>query len=198
MKLFIAFSLVLLTTLDTRAQGLIWSASHQAGNNGVAPGQNWQIAFDHVPGNVGYLPSLNPVSGIFSMSLGTNDAGRTFFANALNEPVLGGFVAGLTDGVNNYIRFQNGPPIILGSPLEQFYLGRSAAAPDFAGYTITQIGFRVDNFYDYFNVQEDSYFRQLDYSLDFYGTPVPEPATWTLLGLGGASALLLRRKARRR
>jgi hypothetical protein len=193
MKLLIAFSLVLLTTLDTRAQGLIWSADNHAGNNGVGPGQNWQIAFDHVPANVAYPPSLNPVSGIFSMSLGTNDAGRTFFANALNEPGFGGFVAGLTDGVNNYIRFQNGPPITLGLGLEQFYLVRPAATPDLAGYEITQIGFRVNNFYDYFDVQENSYFRQLDYSLDFYGAPVPEPSTWALLGLGGAAALLLRR-----
>ena len=35
-----------------------------------------------------------------------------------------------------------------------------------------------------------------DYSLDFYGAPVPEPSTWALLGLGGTAALLLRRKAR--
>ena len=67
-----------------------------------------------------------------------------------------------------------------------------------AGYNITQIGFRVNNFYDYFDVQEDRYFRQLDYSLDFYGAAVPEPSTWALLGLGGAAALLLRRKAGRR
>ena len=130
MKLLATFSLALLALLNVHAQGLIWSADNHAGNNGVAPGQSWQIAFDHVPANVGYPPSLNPVSGIFSMSLGTNDAGRTFFANALNEPGFGGFVAGLTDGVNNYIRFQNGPPITLGLGLEQFYLGRSAAAPD--------------------------------------------------------------------
>ena len=66
-----------------------------------------------------------------------------------------------------------------------------------AGYNITQISFRVNNFYDYFDVQENGYFRQLDYSLDFYLAPVPEPSTWALLGLGGAAALLLRRKARR-
>ncbi len=81
---------------------------------------------------------------------------------------------------------------------EQLFLGRSPASPVLAGYDITQIGFRVNNFYDYFDVQEDRYFRQLDYSLDFYGAAVPEPSTWALLGLGGATALLFGRKARRR
>ena len=56
----------------------------------------------------------------------------------------------------------------------------------------------MNNFYDYFDVSENRYFRYLDYSLDFYVTPVPEPSTWALLGLGGVAALLLRSKARRR
>ena len=115
------------------------------------------------------------------MSLFTNDTGRTYFANALNEPGFAGFAAGLTDGTNGYIHFY--PGLIIS---EQGFLGRPSLAPDLAGYNITQIGFRVNNFYDYFDVQEDRYFRTLDYSLDFYGAPVPEPGTWTLLGLGGA------------
>ena len=48
-------------------------------------------------------------------------------------------------------------------------------------------GFRVNNFYDYFDVQEDRYFKTLNYSLDFYGVSVPEPGTWALLGLGGTA-----------
>ncbi len=198
MKLLIAFSLAVLTTLDARAQGLIWTVDHEAGNNGVLPGQNWQVAFDYVldPNSLP-PPSLNPVTGIFSITLNTNDTGRTFFANALNEPGFGGFVAGLTDGPNGYIRFAPSTySWYYGS--EQLFLGRSPASPDLAGYNITQIGFRVNNFYDYFDVQENGYFRQLDYSLDFYGAAVPEPSTWALLGLGGAAALLLRRKARAR
>lgn len=35
-------------------------------------------------------------------------------------------------------------------------------------------------------------------NISFSPVPVPEPGTWALLGLGGAAALLLRRKARRR
>ena len=131
------------------------------------------------------------------MSLFTNDTGRTFFANALNEPGFTGFVAGITDGVNNYIRFQSPFPSSWELGLEQPYLGRSALTPDFAGYNITQIGFRVNSFYDDYDGTEDRYYKRLDYSLDFYGAPVPEPSTWALLGLGGAAALLLRRKARR-
>jgi hypothetical protein len=65
-----------------------------------------------------------------------------------------------------------------------------------AGYNITQIGFRVNNFYDWYDPAEERNFRTLAYSLDFYGAAVPEPSTWALLGLGGATALLLRRKAR--
>jgi len=130
------------------------------------------------------------------MSLFTNDTGRTFFANSLSEPGFGGFTVGLTDGANEYLRFQDGG-VAWQAGSEQFMLGRSAASPDLAGYNITQIGFRVNDFYDYFDVQEDRYFRQLDYSLDFYGSPVPEPSTWALITLGGA-ALLLWKKARRR
>ena len=131
------------------------------------------------------------------MSLFTNDTGHTFFANALNEPGFNGFVAGITDGVNNYIRFQSPFASSWQLGLEQPYLGRSAFAPDFAGYNITQIGFRVNNFYDYYDGSDDRYFKQLDYSLDFYGAPVPEPGTWALLGLGSAllwSATRHRRK----
>lgn len=201
MKLFTTF-LAVLWTLDVHAQGtFIWSADNWSGNTIAAPGGSWQIAFDHVSDPRDYWdpwtpPSQHPVTMLFSMSLVTNDTGRTFFANALNEPGFGGFVGGLTDGANNYIRFQDGSPNALRVYTEQGFLGRTALAPDLAGYNITEIGFRVNNFYDYFDVQEDRYFRTLDYSLDFYGSVVPEPSTYALLTLA-AAALLLRRKARR-
>lgn len=194
MRLLTAFSLALLAIVNVHGQGLIWTANSSAGNSGAGPGGSWQIAFDHVSDPFFPIPPyLNPSTRIFSMILVTNDSGRTFFADTLNEPGFGGFVAGLTDGTNGYIRFFPGLTIS-----EQGYLGRSSASPDLAGYNITQIGFRVNNFYDYFDVQEDRYFRQLDYSLDFYGAPVPEPGTWALLGLGTGTALLLRRRAGRR
>ena len=132
---------------------------------------------------------------LFSMSLATNDSGRTFFANAQNEPGFGGFVAGLTDGANNYVRVQATSAWEVWT--EQPFLGRSSLAPDLAGYNITQIGFRVNSFYDDYDGTEDRYLKKLDYSLDFYGAAVPEPSTWALLALGGTTALLLRRKARR-
>ena len=132
------------------------------------------------------------------MTISTNDAGRTFFANAFNDPGFAGFTAGLTDGANGYIRFQEYSPFSgWGFATEANVLGRSLAAPDFAGYNITQIGFRVNSYYDWFYAPENRYLNTLDYSLDFYITPVPEPSTWALLGLGGAAALLLRRKVRR-
>ena len=197
MRLLTTFSLALLVTLNVHAQGLIWSASGSSENTIAAPGGSWQIAFDYVSDpNFATSPSLNPVTRMFSMTLSTNDAGRTFFANAANEPGFVGFTAGLTDGTNGYVRFAES----IGSwstASEQLFLGRSAAAPDLAGYNITQIGFRVNNFYDQYFAPDDNYYRHLDYSLDFYGAPVPEPSTWALLGLGGTAALLLRRKARR-
>uniref|UniRef100_A0A7C4KHQ9 PEP-CTERM sorting domain-containing protein n=1 Tax=Anaerolinea thermolimosa TaxID=229919 RepID=A0A7C4KHQ9_9CHLR len=192
--LLATLSLVLFCTLNTHAQGLIWSASHSAGNS--APLASWQVAFDHVSDpSFPIYPSLNPVTGIFSMTIATNDTGRTFAANALNEPGFAGFVAGLTDGENGHLRFQDGSGAV--QPWhEQDFLGRSALAPDLAGYNITEIAFRVNNFYDYFDVPEDRWFRTLEYSLDFYGAPVPEPSTYALLALG-AAALLMWRKARR-
>ena len=189
MRLLATFSLAFLATLNAPAQGPFWSVDHWAGNNGVLPGESWQIAFEDVSDG-------SSVPTIFSMSIGTNDAGRTFFANASNEAEFDGFVAALTDGINGVFRFQQGSPGSWQDWSEHGYLGRSSAAPDLAGYDITQIGFRVNNFYDYFDVQENRYFRTLDYSLDFYGTPVPEPSTWALLMLGGG-ALLIGRKAQR-
>ena len=54
----------------------------------------------------------------------------------------------------------------------------------------------MNSFYDGYDPNFNIYSRRWDYSLDFYGAAVPEPSTWASLGLGGAAALLLRRKAR--
>ena len=129
------------------------------------------------------------------MTLNTNDSGHTFFANALNQPAFAGFVAGLTDGANGYIRFQAIDTSAWSVGSEHLFLRRSSLAPDLAGYNITQIGFRVNNFYDSYFEPENTYNKTLEYSLDFYGAPVPEPSTWALLTLG-AAALLLHKKAR--
>lgn len=194
MRFLVIFFLALLSVLDSYAQGLIWSANRWAEHSEV-PGASWSIAFDHVSDPFsGTPPSQNPSTRIFFMTLGTNETGRTFFTDALNEPGFAGFVAGITDGTNGFLRFQDGSNGSWGGASEQLFLGRSALAPDLAGYNITQIGFRVNNFYDYFDVAENRNFRYLDYSLDFYVTPVPEPSTWALLGLGGAAALLFRKK----
>jgi hypothetical protein len=187
MKMLFALSLALLTTVGACGQGLIWSTDHWADNNSVLPGASWQIAFDHVSGPT-------PAPRIFSMTFVTNDSGRTFFANALNEPDFSGFVSGLTDGANNTILFQF--PFASQIWSERDFLGRSAAAPDLAGYNITQIGFRVNTFYDRYFAPDDTYFRRLDYSLDFYGVPVPEPSTCALLILGGGLFWFLRRAPR--
>ena len=201
MKLHIAFFFSLLMALSAHGQGIIWSINFtaSAGNaEGAGPVPNRQIGIDHSTNPViPESPSLNPVAGIFSMIISTNDAGRTFFANALNEPGYAGFIAGLTDGANDYIRISDFTPVPFGFATEAGLLGRSLASPDLAGYSITQIGFRVNNYYDWFYEPENRYLNTLNYSLDFYGSPVPEPSTWALLGLGGAAAWLLRRKARR-
>jgi PEP-CTERM motif len=202
MKLLVTFVAVI-WTLSTHAQGLIWSVNLTSiGGNGAGAGPvpNREVGLDHLSTPSSPTPpSLNPVTGIFAMTISTNDSGRTFFANALNSSGFYGFASGLTDGANHYIRIQEYSPLSgWGSATESGFLGRSPAAPDFAGYTITQIGFRVNNYYDWFYEPENRYLNTLDYSLDFYGSPVPEPGTWALLSLGGAAALLLRRKARRR
>jgi hypothetical protein len=187
MKLNTILSFALLCRFDAQAQELIWSTNHTVSTGwtiGGGPLESWQIAFDHVSNPSSTTPpSQNPSTRIFTMRLFTNDTGRTFFANALNESGFAGFVAGITDGVNNYIRFQSPFPSSWELGLEQPYLGRSALAPDFAGYAITQIGFRVNSFYDWYDGTEDRYFKKLDYSLDFYGTPI------LFIQRGGASQL---------
>jgi PEP-CTERM motif len=130
------------------------------------------------------------------LTLSTNDTGRTFFATAQTEGGFPRFVIALTDGNNGYIRFQApGSGTLIGQS-EADYLRRSPLSPDLAGYNITQIGFRVNNFFDSYYAPDDLYLKTLDYSLDFYGAPVPEPGTWALLGLG--SALLWSATRRRR
>ena len=201
MKL-LAMYLAIACTLSVHAQGVIWSINRiNIGGNGEGAGPlpNRQIGIDHsanpfIPSS----PSLNPVSGIFSMIISTNDAGRTFFASALNEPGFVGFVAGLTDGANDFIRISEFTPVPYGYATEANFLGRSPFTPDFAGYNIAQVGFRVNSYYDWYYEPENRYLNTLDYSLDFYGAPVPEPGTWALLTLGGATALLLRRRVGKR
>jgi hypothetical protein len=194
MKLLAAFSLALIGILDADAQGLIWSADHWAENDAVLPGASWEIAFDHVSEVSAFPPSANTATRIFSMTLATNDSGRTFVANAMNEPGFAGFVAGLTDGTNGWLRFQDGSPSAWFRQSEELFLGRPSNAPDLAGYDITEVAFRVNSFYDWYDHTEGRYFRTLEYSLDFYA--VPEPSTRALLGLG-AAALMMRRRTRR-
>jgi hypothetical protein len=197
MRILAAVSLGLLAILDSRGQGLIWSANNWAEHSEV-PAASWTIAFDHVLQFEFYPPSADTATRIFFMTLTTNDTGRTFFTDALTEPGFGGFVARLTDGSNGFIRFQDGSSGAWLRQSEQDFLGRSSLSPDLAGYNITQIGFRVNNFYDWYEPLEERNFRTLNYSLDFYGTAVPEPSTWALLGLGGAAFWVLRKKALRR
>ena len=196
MRILVTFFLAFLATLNVHAQGLIWSTDRFA-EHSETPGASWPIAFDHVSDIFAPPPRQNSATRIFFMTLTTNDTGRTFFTDALTEPGFGGFIAGLTDGTNGFLRLQDGGAG-WGGTSEQQFLARSSLSPDLAGYDITQIGFRVTAFYDWYDPFEERNFRTLNYSLDFYGASVPEPSTWALLALGGASALLLRRKARRR
>lgn len=194
MRILVAFSLASLAGLAAHAQGVIWSANSFQEMSGT-PGVSWRIAFDHAPDPFfATPPSLNPISGIFSMTLVTNDVGRTFFADSFNEPRFAGFVAGLTDGTNGFIRMSAPDTYTWRAQSEQDFLGRSSLSPDLAGYNITQIGFRVSTFFDYFDPSENRNFRFLGYSLDFYGAAVPEPSIWALLGLGGVTVLLLRKR----
>src|SRR5512143_3247116 len=103
-------SLVSLGSFHAHGQGVVWSVNRGASigwTMGGGPLESWQIAFDHTSDRFWSTPpSANPATRLFAMNLTTNDSGRTFRANALNEPGFAGFVAGLTDGVNAYIRFQ--------------------------------------------------------------------------------------------
>src|SRR5689334_8093898 len=121
MRPLLATFLAMLGTFGARAQGtLIWSADHWS-DRSWPPGESWQIAFDHVSEVVAYPPSRNPATRIFFMNLGTNDTGRTFVANALNEPGFAGYVAGITDGTNGWLRFQDGEPAAWRRQSEQGY-----------------------------------------------------------------------------
>jgi hypothetical protein len=164
--------------IHTQAQVLVWSATNVL-QESVAPGEPWEIALDDEPDsfNSGYvwLPPSVTATRLFVMTLYTNDTGWTFFANAANEPGFAGFVANLTDGTNQNIRFQSDHSSYT-SLREEGFLGRSLLAPDLAGYNITRIGFRVESFYDTFG-WEDEWYRTLVYSLNFYTGPLgPQPA----------------------
>ena len=197
MRILVSFSLALLASFNACAQGIIWTANRFA-EHSEAPGASWAIAFDHASDPFSHPgPRENLATRIFFMTLTTNDSGRTFFTDALTEPGFNGYVAGITDGTNGFLRLEDGWSGSWGGASEQQFLGRSPLSPDLAGYNITQIGFRVSTFYDYFDPSENRNFRFLGYSLDFYGAAVPEPGTWALLGLGGVTALLMRRKARK-
>ena len=171
--------LIMLTwAVHAQAQVLVWSGSGWVGES-VVPGETWQIAIDHARDFQSLPAPRDDPAALLVMTLSTNDAGRTFFVNTANSPGFARFVANLTDGTNGWIRFQN--QYGYRSWTEAYFMGRSPVAPDLAGYNITSIGFRVQDFYDYYEVGDDRYDRQLDYSLDFYSGPIgPQPTAASL------------------
>jgi len=175
-KRLIGVLVTLAWAVHAQAQELVWS-KRGGTTAGVTPGGGLDIAFDITSEEFSATPPRsNAVTRIFCLTLFTNDAGRTFFANAANEPGFTGFVAMLTDGTNQFIRLQDYFNA-WSHHRESDFLGRSSIAPDLAGHNITRIGFRVESIYDEYIASDDYWERTLVSTLDFYTGPIgPGPA----------------------
>lgn len=133
-----------------------------------------------------------------------DDVGKTFFASADTHQNFDRFTYLLTNGNDNGLFLPDNRSVFIASLLtglpepikyESSLLTGVQDGVDFEGYTIDSIALTVNElFIDYHEAGPDSY---TDYSYDItytiYGTPIPEPATLLLFGLG---AVLLRGRRR--
>ncbi len=200
LKLLCTFLFAIASAHHGHAQGLIGSAHGSTGPGTTTPQPtNLNIVFDYgwQGGTTSFQKGGDPGTRIFRLSISTNDSGRTFFTDAATDAGFAGFVSRLTDGTDQYITMET--EIFTFSEWspqrESSYLLGPAANPDFAGYNITQIGLRLDDFHSY--MEGNFYYKSLDYTLDFYGAPVPEPSTWALLALGAAAFCCATRRRRK-
>ncbi len=144
--------------------------------------------------------SFGDIAYLLSWTLPSSKVGETFSVSADTDLDFDIMASILTNGVNNPLGFQ----IYEDGAYSGLYYWESSfpktlkepvvTRDDFAGYTITRIDAKLNSFtfkhYQAANFTE----RLLDVEISIYGTPIPEPATLVLLGLGGALMLIRRRR----
>jgi hypothetical protein len=122
------------------------------------------------------------------------DFGTVDFRSS-TDPGFDALVAGLTNGVDDYLFVLTPWPGYGGGGgggrESEFGFG----SPDFVGYEIDRIRLIVHDVQ--IEPWEDGYSADVDVTYEFYGSPIPEPATAILLGLGGAVLCRWRLRFRR-
>lgn len=114
-------------------------------------------------------------------ALAPADVGKTFVANAANDPDFVGLVAILTNGVSDWVREQLADSRIGAAEIVNegaFFFGDgSGAHVDFYGYSISSISLRVDQL----SLANGISFQG---TITVEGSAIPEPSTVALASLG--------------
>jgi hypothetical protein len=147
-----------------------------------------------------YYPNPTPV--LIYDFVTPSEVSRTFSWSAASTPEFSTLVARMTDGIDENINFyENGN---WGGNAESVWLtgvfgsSLSMNGVDLQGFNISRIDMRVDSLTlttPGRDLYGDGTWTDVGISGEFliYGSPVPEPATFTLLGLGSLALVMARR-----
>jgi hypothetical protein len=147
-----------------------------------------------------YYPSPTPV--LISYDVTPSDVSRTFSWSADSTPQFGSLVALMTDGIDENINFYESGN--WGGNAESAWLtgvfgsSLSMNGVDLQGFDISRIDMRVDSLTlttPGRDLYGDGNWTDVNISGEFliYGSPVPEPTSFILLGLGSLALVMVRR-----
>lgn len=154
-----------------------------------------------IAGNTGLFSDVHAVFD--TLVLENSASGQTFTASSIaDDPDFADLADFFADGINRNLAIRQSFPA--GGPgggvtgPESFYFGTPGT--DAAGYVIDRFELTVNSLYirsPGSNPNNDGNWTDgnWNYTFRIYGTAIPEPATWALLGVG---SLLFRRRRTRR